>query len=1127
MRSQAKAFYKNVVQSPPVRLPPHPKAIAVETLWQESGSGATLIRAHGSQSASGKPTHTAAVGSPIEMDSTRPNQATLAVEALHYGYPALSLLYFIFTSTLGFCTTPAGAKKKDGQSAKRRAHLTLMTLVVGTYAANSVNILIRTLFDRPWAAEQHETVYLVSSFLTWLILTSALVEFELPAWYPHYGASAIAAVSEIALFALSNILSRKYGLFDVIALSIQGVRICALVILLSFYTTLRSRKPFEEEDEERQSLLPDNSAAKSVGNGNANANGVGYGATTNTSETANKNDGNSSDSDEDDVYSKRRNKAQERVKKRLESDGNWWVYVKGFSIFIPHVWPVHDKAMQLRAVALGLVTDALVKGNSPWFAATVYASLTFLNSGSCIGWVQFWLWRPLEQYAEQSLSTASHQHVMSLSSDFHESKDSADIHRAVNQGQSVTKLVEMMIFEVMPMMIDLAAVCIYLNYLFGPYMGLILAVTSLVFIYCTAKLVSLATNKRRQYMKAFRKEWLSVYTSIDNWRTASYFNNIPYEENRYSTNVENRLKREKDYRLGIFLVGAVQIFALTVGLVGACFLAIYQVMLHKRSPGDFVILLTYWAQLRGPLTFFSNAYKKISESLMDAEHLLELFLAKPTVVDREDAQPLVFKKGEVVFDDVHFHYEARKETLRDINFTVPGGSTIALVGETGSGKSTILKLLDRFYDVTDGSIKIDGQDIRDVTVRSLRDKIGVVPQDPDLFNESILNNIRYAKLGSSVEDVHEACKAAAIHEKILSFPDGYQSVVGSHGVRLSGGEKQRIAIARAILKRPEIIVLDEATSAVDSATEQLIQDAFRELCRGRTTFIVAHRLSTIMRADRILVIKDGEIIENGSHDDLIHANGKYTDLWSKQLLVKPGESLSSPGSPKNSDATIVNDVQKQKGTTTLAKALRKTDHSEQECSVASADGPKVKKTKLKPDTPEFVPIRLRTATQDQSPESNGTFGSGILQKTQDQNGSQVYSNGISGAAETNGLSERSGNVGGIDDSRGEKSNAKRPLSRYERRNHTKSDPASYTNGSSNGTETSGSGINSSAPSDPPAGHSQTRSPSRGRPSRRGRHWRLRSKVSRSSALSEQSKSRDGSTEAPPMGLSTMPADRFI
>lgn len=897
-------------------------------------------------------------------------------------------------------------------------------------------------------------------------------------WYPHYGASAIAAVSEISLFILSNIFIRKYGLFDLISLSIQGVRICTLVILLSFYITLRNRKTFDEDDEERQSLLPENSIAKSVGNGTANGNGAGYGATTNTTNDNSK-DGNSSDSDEEDVYSKRRNKAQERVQKRLEIDGNWWTYVKGFSIFIPHVWPVHDKAMQFRAVAvgaclltgnflnimiprqLGVVTDALVKGNSPWFAATVYATLTFLNSGSCIGWVQFWLWRPLEQYAEQSLSTASHQHVMSLSSDFHESKDSADIHRAVNQGQSVTRLVEMMIFEVMPMMIDLSAVCIYLNYLFGPYMGLILAVTSLVFVYCTAKLVSLATNKRRLYMKSHRKEWISVYTSIDNWRTASYFNNIPYEESRYSSNVENRLRREKDYRLGIFLVGAVQIFALTLGLVGACFLAIYQVMRHVRSPGDFVILLSYWAQLRGPLTFFSNAYKKISESLMDAEQLLELFRAKPTVVDREGAQELVFKKGEVVFDNVHFHYEARKETLRDINFSVPGGSTIALVGETGSGKSTILKLLDRFYDVTDGSIKIDGQDIRDVTVRSLRDKIGVVPQDPDLFNESILNNIRYAKLGSSVEDVHEACKAAAIHEKILSFPDGYQSVVGSHGVRLSGGEKQRIAIARAILKRPEIIVLDEATSAVDSATEQLIQDAFRELCKGRTTFIVAHRLSTIMRADRILVIKDGEIIENGSHDELIHAKGKYTDLWSKQLLVKPGESLSSPGSPKNSDATIVNDIQKQKGTTTLATALSTTDHSEQDCSVASANEPKMKKTKLKADTPEFVPVRLRTATQDQdqNSESNGKFGSGGLQGTQTQDDSKASSNGFHGAAETNAQPERSGNVCGIDDSNG-RSSAKQPLSRYGRRIHTKSDPAAYANGSTNETEASGSGINS-------------------------------------------------------------------
>jgi ABC-type multidrug transport system fused ATPase/permease subunit len=227
---------------------------------------------------------------------------------------------------------------------------------------------------------------------------------------------------------------------------------------------------------------------------------------------------------------------------------------------------------------------------------------------------------------------------------------------------------------------------------------------------------------------------------------------------------------------------------------------------------------------------------------MDTERLLELFQTKASIVDKQGAKALQFKGGSVQFNKVRYDYDPRKKTLKDVHFTIPGGSTVALVGETGSGKSTILKLLNRFYDVTSGSILIDGQDIRDVTLRSLRDKIGVVPQDPTLFNESIMNNVRYARLDAKDDEVYEACKAAAIHDKIMTFPDQYRSKVGDRGLKLSGGEQQRLAIARAILKQPEIILLDEATSAIDSDTEQLIQNAFKKLCNGRTTFIVAHRL---------------------------------------------------------------------------------------------------------------------------------------------------------------------------------------------------------------------------------------------------------------------------------------------
>lgn len=269
--------------------------------------------------------------------------------------------------------------------------------------------------------------------------------------------------------------------------------------------------------------------------------------------------------------------------------------------------------------------------------------------------------------------------------------------------------------------------------------------------------------------------------------------------------------------------------------------------------------------------------------LTDSERLLQLLTTKPSITDAADAKELEVKKGEVSFNHVEFAYDPRRPTLKDVDFTVKPGQTVALVGETGGGKSTILKLLYRYYDIQAGAIQIDGQDIREVTLDSLREAFGMVPQDPSLFNFSIMDNIKYARLDATDEEVMDACRAAAIHDKIMSFPDGYSAKVGERGVKLSGGELQRIAIARAMVRRPKIVLLDEATSMIDAETEAVIQLAFKRLTADRTTFVVAHRLSTIQHADLILVIQDGEIVERGTHDELFEKKGKYVTLWSKQL----------------------------------------------------------------------------------------------------------------------------------------------------------------------------------------------------------------------------------------------------
>jgi ABC-type multidrug transport system fused ATPase/permease subunit len=283
------------------------------------------------------------------------------------------------------------------------------------------------------------------------------------------------------------------------------------------------------------------------------------------------------------------------------------------------------------------------------------------------------------------------------------------------------------------------------------------------------------------------------------------------------------------------------------------------------------------------LAYLSAQYRWLVSDLVDAERLLYLFNSKPSITEKENATILKSGDGRVIFNDVNFAYDTRLSTLKGVNITVEPGTTIALVGRTGSGKTTILRLLLRLYDVTSGRIEIDGQDIRDITLSSLRDTIGVVPQDPVLFNASILENLRYARPAATDEEIQEACRAAAIHEKILTFVDGYNTTVGENGVKLSGGELQRIAIARVFLKQSPVLLLDEATSAVDSETESEIQIALDRLRARRTTFVIAHRLSTIVGADRILVLHEGQVVESGSHQELVNKGGRYQTLWENQF----------------------------------------------------------------------------------------------------------------------------------------------------------------------------------------------------------------------------------------------------
>lgn len=370
------------------------------------------------------------------------------------------------------------------------------------------------------------------------------------------------------------------------------------------------------------------------------------------------------------------------------------------------------------------------------------------------------------------------------------------------------------------------------------------------------------------------------------YETVKYFNAETYEFSRFRNAVFDYQKAEYKVLFSLNIMNVSQNLVFTLGLMVTCFIAAYQVTTGQRKVGAFVTLLTYMAQLQQPLNFFGTFYRSIQSAMINSERMLELFKERPTVVDGPTAEDLPSCQGEIRFNEVKFAYDPRRPALDGLSFTCAPGTTTALVGESGGGKSTVFRLLFRFYNLNGGSIQVDGHDVKEITIDSLRHHIGVVPQDTVLFNEDIMYNLKYANPDATDEEVYAACRAASIHEKILDFPDGYSSRVGERGLKLSGGEKQRVAIARTILKNPRIILLDEATAALDTETEQHIQLALDKLSQGRTTLVIAHRLSTITTADQILVLNKGKVVERGTHEELLAIKGRYNSMWRKQIKVQ-------------------------------------------------------------------------------------------------------------------------------------------------------------------------------------------------------------------------------------------------
>ncbi len=487
------------------------------------------------------------------------------------------------------------------------------------------------------------------------------------------------------------------------------------------------------------------------------------------------------------------------------------------------------------------------------------------------------------QRALRKLALRTFRHMHALSMRYHITRRTGGLSRIIERGvKGVEFLLRFMLFSVGPLILELSLVTIIFAWVFDWRYALAVVVTIWLYVWFTFKVTEWRVAIRRRMNEADTAANQKAIDSLLNFETVKYFGAEAREARRYDDSM--RVYESAAVRTGqsLAFLNFGQGLIITAGLVVVMVMAAMEVQSGKLTVGDFVMVQAYMIQITLPLGFLGTVYREIRQALVDMGEMFDLLDQPAEISDRADARPLKVTGGEVVLDHVGFGYTAERPILRDVSLTIPAGHTLALVGSSGSGKSTIGRLLFRFYDVTAGAIRIDGQDLRDVTQDSLHDAIGVVPQDTVLFNDTIRYNIAYGRDGATEDEVIAAAKAAKIHDFVMSLPEGYETTVGERGLKLSGGEKQRVGIARTLLKNPPILLLDEATSALDTQTERDIQDSLRAMGEGRTVITIAHRLSTIADADCIVVLQKGQIAEQGRHDELLAKGGRYAAMWAAQ-----------------------------------------------------------------------------------------------------------------------------------------------------------------------------------------------------------------------------------------------------
>ena len=487
------------------------------------------------------------------------------------------------------------------------------------------------------------------------------------------------------------------------------------------------------------------------------------------------------------------------------------------------------------------------------------------------------------QGAVRSVARSVFAHLFRLSLRFHLERQTGGMSRDIERGtKGIGFLLNFTVFNILPTLVEIALVLGILLYRYNVWFAVVTLSTIAIYIAFTLIITEWRTVFRRTMNDLDSKANSKAVDALINYETVKYFGNERYETERYDGNLASWERSAIKNQVSLSMLNAGQGVIIATGVTLIMWLAARGVVSREMTVGDVVLVATFITQLWAPLHFLGFVYREIKHSLADMERMFTLLNVGAEVDDHPAAQTLAAKQVAIRFDDIGFGYDAKRQILHDVSFDIPAGHTVAVVGASGAGKSTLSRLLFRFYDVGSGAIRFNGTDIRELTQDSLRAHIGIVPQDTVLFNDSIYYNIAYGRPGASREEVIEAAKSAHIHDFVMSLPDGYDTTVGERGLKLSGGEKQRVAIARTLLKNPPVLIFDEATSALDSRTEKAIQTELFDIAANRTTLIIAHRLSTIADADTIIVMEGGRIIERGHHRQLLAAGGRYAEMWRLQ-----------------------------------------------------------------------------------------------------------------------------------------------------------------------------------------------------------------------------------------------------